>query len=485
MSCMVFVVVADVTMERQRVTLFARMDIAILTSELVATLLSSILMAPSPWLPMCLGLLFASLGSVLLIALPETLGQELITSRAVEGIPDGGSPSVDNFTVPYNLRKTSLYSTIMGEVKNGIVRIWKSSEVWLHNLQILCLLSTFSVRRLGRMSAKLLLPYISKHFSLTIAQSGILMSLRSGVSIVLLLLILPCAAYLLGMAGLTGPWKDLLLARTSSILLAVGCLIIGLSLRLDLVIVGLVVTTLGSVFSLIVRSLLSSMVETQQLGSVFAAAAVFDTLGMLTSGPALAGLLHLGLEWGGMYRGLPFLGAGAMYSLIVCIMCVAAVGQRGHERPGLILQEVLPGTLYFVVRPANLPLRDGMTASLSMPSAIIMPSALSCRPPLLCRPSEAHGGATALHADNNVLDEPAKKRNCEVIRHADPSPQSAFALIYRRAFHICFIGGASVSPMALECYCIPLGPLVLECSEAEHGVGNWLSASVMGIQMSI
>lgn len=74
-------------------------------------------------------------------------------------------------------------------------------------------------------------------------------------------------------------------------------------------------SSLGTAFSLMVRSLLPSVVEPQQLGSAYAASGIFSTLGMLTCGPALAGLFQLGL-----HQGTPFLGTGVIYGSMACIM---------------------------------------------------------------------------------------------------------------------------------------------------------------------
>lgn len=74
-------------------------------------------------------------------------------------------------------------------------------------------------------------------------------------------------------------------------------------------------SSLGTGFSLIVMSLLSSLVEPQQLGSAYAAGGIFNTIGMLLCGPTLAGLFQLGLK-----QGLPFLGTGLVYGVMACTM---------------------------------------------------------------------------------------------------------------------------------------------------------------------
>lgn len=304
----------------RRVKVFAWMDAIILATELIATSISSILVMRSPWIPMCIGMVSAIMALTLILALPETLNRGFSTRSDASNLSRQSAYHPADLSYP---RASHFPGQMMHEMGACAKEIKYNLKIWLRTPTVLVLLSTFFVRRLFRISGKFLLPYISTRFGVSIAQSGIFLSLQSGTSLVLLVLILPGSTYLLRRANFSEIQKDVFLARTSIILLATGFMVIGIAPNLSILVGGLVTSSLGAAFSLVVRSLLSSLVEPQQLGSAYAASGIFNTFGMLICGPTLAGLFHIGLK-----LGLPFLGTGVLYGLMACVMFVVNLSRR-------------------------------------------------------------------------------------------------------------------------------------------------------------
>jgi hypothetical protein len=176
--------------------------------------------------------------------------------------------------------------------------------------------------------------YVSNRFHWTLRKTAFLLSLRAGINIVLLLVILPSISYLLiSKLHYTSKTKDLFLARSSIIFLTIGSLLIASSPTISLTILGLSVWTLGTGFSSLTRSLITTLVDQQHVGRLYAAIAVVETVGGLIAGPTLAALYALGLKWKGDWVGLPyFLLAGISLIGALGVWSFGCVGRR--ERRG-------------------------------------------------------------------------------------------------------------------------------------------------------
>lgn len=87
---------------------------------------------------------------------------------------------------------------------------------------------------------------------------------------------------------------------------------------------ALVIYTLGSGFNAFARSLLSSLVESHMIGTLFTTLAMMDTTGSLLAGPMVAGTFSWSLKFTGMARGLPY-----MFSLVICSLAMLALARVG------------------------------------------------------------------------------------------------------------------------------------------------------------
>lgn len=68
----------------------------------------------------------------------------------------------------------------------------------------------------------------------------------------------------------------------------------------------MVIWTLGTGFTALTRSLITSLVQKRHVGALYAAISIVETCSMMLGGPVQASLYALGLKWRGMWEGLPY-----------------------------------------------------------------------------------------------------------------------------------------------------------------------------------
>lgn len=297
----------------------------------------------SIWLPLVIGPCVIILGTGLTAFMPETmhLRKHVNTpTDTVTPINSSGDSSHDN----------SVLATFTRHLRSAIAGLKHSTNL-IRSAPLLLLLSTFLVHYLIQNVDDISLQYISKRFSWPLYRTGFVLSLRAAVNVLLLSLILPGISQLLisppslltrtlRMHSHSGPEKDLLLARVSVILLIGGAAVLALSPTVSLTIMGLIVLTLGSGFNALCRSLITPLVDAEHMGRLYAIISVVDTIGAFAAQPVLAGLLTLGIKWGGGWLGLPYAGMGVLCLLTgVAVFCVRMpeaknAGADGEETRG-------------------------------------------------------------------------------------------------------------------------------------------------------
>jgi hypothetical protein len=274
-----------------------------LLAEMIAPSLASFLMAKSPWIPMIIGVSGFILAPALLIFVPETLHMRLRENESATLTPDGASERSISIN---EVDKPGFFGTIKSQATNSLKEVYGSLSV-LRSLPILLLLIPFLMQSFNRQSVDLSVRYISNRFHWKLRQAGFLLSMRAFVNFALLLALLPGLSwYLIKRLHLSSAEKDLVLARSSAIVLVVGALLIGISPTITGTIFGMAIFTLGTGTVALTRSLITSLVKQEHVGRLYAAIGLVETCGGLAAGPTLAALYTLGLQLQGPWVGLPF-----------------------------------------------------------------------------------------------------------------------------------------------------------------------------------
>lgn len=298
-----YATISDITTEENRSNIFLLGTCSGLLAELIGPSVASALMAKSPWLPFLLGPVIILLGTLMILFVPETLH---LRPRATVSAASTSDLASEQITSNAKVDDSTFFRAVKSQAVNTLKELWNSMAV-LHSLPIFLLLLAFISPPFGLLSINLCLRYISRRFGWTLSDTGFLLSLRAFVNIILLLIIIPIFSHILvKYLHLSSRAKDLLLARASVIILVIGALFIAASPTIGLTILGIIVWTLGTGFVGLIRSVITTFVDQQHIGRLYAAVSVVETTASLIAGPLLGALYTWGLKWKGQWIGLPF-----------------------------------------------------------------------------------------------------------------------------------------------------------------------------------
>lgn len=269
-----------------------RLSAFIILGEMLATPASAALMTISPWIPYLLGLAIVAIGLPIAYFLPETLDR---------------SSSASETDTEHN--EISIVDQLWHQARQ-FVRLTR----FLRTGNILMALFMFLTTSLSRQSASLLLQYSSARYDWSLAHASLFLSLRGVVNLLTFAVLMPAVSSLLvNGLRLSSTLTDRRMSQASGTLSIIGFAFIAMDATPGLYIVGLVLFSLGSAFVVSTRSLATALVRPEQIGRLYSAAAVVQSIGTLVAGPLFSKLFHIGLETS--WLGLPFLLAAGLFAL--------------------------------------------------------------------------------------------------------------------------------------------------------------------------
>ncbi|KAG2160618.1 hypothetical protein VTO58DRAFT_104841 [Aureobasidium pullulans] len=286
---MIYTIITDVQVEAERTNTFFYVSVCGMIADLIAPTLAASLMAVSPWLPFTIGISAMAFAMLLTLSIPETYHARTRTTSSPRQGPIDAQPK------PYGL----LHHL------NQILAMFKSRS--------LCLIFvSFVGEQLILKNSGFAMRYVSKRFSWPLSRFGYFMSARALVGILIYLLILPRISSFLQHRMLFSPLrKDLLLARTMGIILAIG-LFLAAGPTLGCVLSGLLLVTIGSSSTTICRSIAAHFVDSRHVASMYTFLNLLNTAGAILASPLLASTFVLGMKWGGDWQGLPYFCLGVL-----------------------------------------------------------------------------------------------------------------------------------------------------------------------------
>ncbi|KAJ5882979.1 uncharacterized protein N7473_009865 [Penicillium subrubescens] len=316
------VMVADIFSEEERSTALFGLQSCVILAEVLGTPISAWLMQYGNWLPYILGTIVIIAGCTPVLFLPETLEEAKANKaqyRREAGQEASEPPRRSNGQVEPAGKQSALQEIIFRarEFKDSTQFIWRNYNVCV---VIFCLL----VSVISRQSSAILLQFASKKFNWSIAKASLLISLRGIFNLANYLVIIPALTFVAAKyLKLHGKRRDYRLSQGSGLVSIIGFLTIGLAPVPALLICGLVILSTGSAFLVTARSLATAFVPPDQVGTLYSAIAISQSLGILISGPLFAYLFRIGLHFGGVWMGLPFLQAGLLYVIAtIAIWCI-------------------------------------------------------------------------------------------------------------------------------------------------------------------
>lgn len=142
----------------------------------------------------------------------------------------------------------------------------------------------------------IILRYIPLRFDWTLAQTGVILGIRTGFNILVLLLILPLMGYIFSKRNATS--RNLILARISTALLVLGQAVFAAAPNVAIALTGLTILTLGTSAPCLCRAILAHRVDSDSVGCLFSMLAICEMVGYLTCGVGFGALYQVGMQLG-------------------------------------------------------------------------------------------------------------------------------------------------------------------------------------------
>lgn len=313
-SSIAHALVADACTPAQRTSAFSQIRSAKLLSQLLFVPLGGMLATTyTPWLPMFLGtgaFLCAVLAAILLVP-------------------------ADDLSKPVS--ETSQPKPTTTTLRAKIVSL---SEWAADNARLIPMILSFFVFQLGEQAGLTLLMQIAgQRLRWSLSKASILISVRAGVNLAALVAIVPAISLLLARkTSLPLILREKRIAQGSGLLLVAGCAVVFLAMDPAMLIFGLVLVSLGDVFSVPVRSLATGLVDPQHLGLLYTVIEVMTQAGLFIGQPMLAASFSWGLKLGGVWIGMPFLLAAGFFFMALIAISTVPTKRKGtaEEREPLI-----------------------------------------------------------------------------------------------------------------------------------------------------
>ena len=209
----IWTMLADLTTDAQRATLFFRVGLASQIASFFASAISSGLMTVNPWIPLLCGCGTVMIGLCCALSLPETMNTVSKTVSSEQPFSDE----------PLSPCECSLGSEPVHRVLlSKIIRLIRP-YLFIFNHRILLLLFSFGTVQVAQTSSSFLTQYISTRFTWTLARAHFLTSFHMAITIPVFLFLLPFLSNKV-LHFLSLPRRDLQVARFSDIALLLGSL---------------------------------------------------------------------------------------------------------------------------------------------------------------------------------------------------------------------------------------------------------------------
>ncbi|KAL8744132.1 MAG: hypothetical protein Q9190_003592 [Brigantiaea leucoxantha] len=363
-SALVFVMVSDVTLPDQRVNFYFVLQALEFATSIISPPFGSVLMERNIWIPIILGTSTLVFICFLILTVSETLGAlgahadpPLPADKTGTPLTGSGhrflSPSPPSTPSPSSSSSASTSPptrphTSTTKPLSLLSRLTKSFPLLsflFADLRILFLLFSLLPFAFGETANELFLQYISARYNIPLSRCAYFFSLRAGISVLVLTLVLPyLAVFLIHRFHYNTLSKDIVLARLSFSITAIGTMIQALASSISVFTIGLMVAALGVGVAALVKCLLARLVHENELARTFTVMGLVQTVGILVAAPVEAELLQAGLRQGGPWVGLPFGVAGALFTATAGGMWVLRIKEETKRpatsrRPGMDEEE--------------------------------------------------------------------------------------------------------------------------------------------------
>lgn len=126
--------------------------------------------------------------------------------------------------------------------------------------------------------------------------------------------------------------RDLLVTRTTAVILLIGALIVAMAPNIPIFLIGVIGFGLGTPFAVALRCVVTHLVPAEALGTLYTSIGLIQSVGLMCQGPLVAALFKHGLKVGVM--GLPYYVIAGFMAANVAIVLLTPVAQDQIEAGG-------------------------------------------------------------------------------------------------------------------------------------------------------
>ncbi|KAF5872750.1 putative mfs multidrug protein [Botrytis fragariae] len=309
----VYILVADKVPHSYRAQVFFGLDAARLLAVAVGTATSSVLMKRGPWIPMFFALLITYVGSSFALFIPTGgPGSSLMSNSRHNSLEDTNASDVVSTTI-----FSSALETKYVLFKDDLYRFKKSLSI---NSLARKILAMSLVSTLTSSSSSIILIYASKRFDWSFAKANLLTTLRASVNLIVILLLIPLVGFwLIVRCKVSHRERETYLARGSALVILLGLSIVAIAPTPTLLITGVVVSSLGFGADALLRSILTSVIPSHEIGTFYTSMTLLQNLGESAGGLLYSTLFSVALNLQGFWLGLPFI-ISAILSVLSLVM---------------------------------------------------------------------------------------------------------------------------------------------------------------------
>ncbi|KAI1810316.1 MFS general substrate transporter [Poronia punctata] len=297
-----YAVISDVNESEDRAIMYFFASLAANLAVFVGPPLASKMMDIwGPWVPMLLCLLITFMAGGLILLIPETAAAAAAQKQKQD------SSEEENKEEPWLQKLQQSLPNFHTLLKNH------------HRIIPLLIIFTL-IAPLPIAMGPLFLQYYSTRFNRPLKEAGYILAIRGGLTVVVLGIILPLLSKsltrLLLLKRKTNIPSDLILAQISAAFVLTGYILLGSPHVLP----GIIFLSLSTGLAPLCRSLVSRLVNPEQMSQVFTIVSIVEGIGALPAGPFLAWTFSLGMRVGGVWVGLPFFVLAALGALVFGVL---------------------------------------------------------------------------------------------------------------------------------------------------------------------